>query len=251
LTTEWNQIGPISRETLGNLRLCPHILNAEHWDIRKSPRHKYALSYEEKRAALERESLKHLLFLEEETELVTAAAPILQSKINPQCPPDLWFRDAYDLDNLIEAKNLWYRPLDTPNDTNGMGSLRFFRQSLPWLNARVFNRSWNPTSLLTNQLSKIVDGHRTYDRITIDPTQTRKIYVSTIPSFNSEATESALFDFFEGNAIFLEHPMPDIHPPFKKELSYSGRIEDCVTNAAARLQRELTRIIEDTVVTHK
>jgi hypothetical protein len=220
-------------------------VEAPHWDNRKFPGHEYALSPEEKRASLERETLNRLRYLIEEKGLVVDAAPILQSDKNPRKPLDIWFRDIYQHDYLLEEKNIWYYPLDPLDNCVDLSEARFYLQSKGWLKTDVFSRSWSEPRFYIRRLLKTVNGRRFYDHVDLDPSEVRRVYVSTIASFNSIETELALMNFFQYRTIFLMHPMPDVNSPLQKELSYHGGTDSCVGDTIVRLHDALEAIIED------
>lgn len=89
---------------------------------------------------------------------------------------------------------------------------------------------------------RVVNGKRFYEKVTVDPENIWKVYVSTIPSFNSIETEEALIDFID-TMIFLKHPMPDINSELTKERYYTSETSPCVEHSIVRLYDSLKQTI--------
>jgi hypothetical protein len=234
---EWEGIGALSLAVLETLRPCPHILEAQSWDKKRFPSHRYALSTAEKAACLEREILRCLLSLVDEG-LIREAARLLKGGSNPEKVPDLWFRDTQDRDYLVEAKNLWYHPLDEIGDPESLRDGRFHLQNMSWVKSKIRASSWARERYYTKDISKRVHGERFYRRVDVHPSKVLRVYISTIPSFNSEQTENTFLSFFD-EWIFTLHPIPDINSPHLKERYFIGRQTRCVTIAVERLQNAL------------
>lgn len=196
--------------------LCQHVARAkELYDYRSPSVLPYARNHspEAKRDALETTLSITLDYLKNQRDIIRSSA-LLQHAQVPDLgdsvesltfyrQPDFYFQDWNGQEYLLDAKNIWYNPIQWVNSM-----VRFYRQPRSWIEQNVFSKRWDSPKYTEREFYWGWDGEkkfRLHRMVKVDPAKVTKVLLTTIPSLNQNAFLALKERKF--SLIFTDHPI--------------------------------------------